>query len=118
MSWNSDDLLVGLAENPQAIARRFERDLGGAHVVLGAVEQGARLLHLLERDRFSLVEQALPLIDDLRQVEREWALFNAVEAAMKSFCACTMSVASTVNSGWPTRTISPGLTNSLVTRPA
>jgi hypothetical protein len=48
----------------------------------------------------------------------ERVLFRPVEAAMKSFCACTMSVASTVNNGWPTVTVSPGLTNSLVTRPA
>ena len=47
----------------------------------------------------------------------ERALFIAVMAAMKSFCACTVSVASTTNSGWPVTTASPGLANSFVTRP-
>jgi len=76
------------------------------------------LLDLLERDGLALVEQALPLVVDLCEVERERVLFSAVEAVMKSFCACTMSVASTVNSGWPSVTMSPGLTKSFVTRPA
>jgi hypothetical protein len=45
-------------------------------------------------------------------------LFKAVVAAMKSFCACTVSAASITNSGWRCVTLSPGRTNSLVTRPA
>ena len=43
----------------------------------------------------------------------ERALFSAVEAVMKSFCACTMSVASIVNSGWPTVTDLAGLDEKL-----
>src|SRR5262249_10885644 len=64
------DLLVGLAENAQPIARRLQRDLGGAHVVLGGIERGARVLHLFQRHRLPLIKEALTLIDDLRQVER------------------------------------------------
>ena len=43
----------------------------------------------------------------------ERALFSAEIAAMKSFCACTMSVASMVNSGWPAATLSPGRAEQL-----
>src|SRR5215470_12553692 len=39
------------------------------------------------------------------------ALFSEAMAAMKSFFACTMSVASTVNRGWPAVTMSPGFEN-------
>ena len=52
------------------------------------------------------------------KLSAERALFKAVAAEMKSFCACTMSAAWTVNSGCPTVTVSPGLTNSLMTLPA
>ena len=68
------DLLVALAEKAQPIARRLQRDLGRTHVVFGGVERGASVLHLLERNRLPLIEQALPLIDDLRQVERRAGL--------------------------------------------
>ena len=66
---------------------------GGAHVVFGGVERGLGLLHFLERDGLALVQSRrcrLSLICARLSVER--ALFNAVDAAMKSFCACTMSV--------------------------
>src|SRR5215831_15307026 len=63
------DLLVGLAENAQPVARRLQRHIGRAHVVFGGIERGAGVLHLFQRHRLSLIEQALALIDDLRQVE-------------------------------------------------
>ena len=47
-----------------------------------------------------------------------YTLFSPDTAPMKSFCACTMSGASTTNSDWPATTMSPGLASSLITRPA
>ena len=64
------DLLVGLAENAQPVARRFQRHIGGAHIVFSGVERALGLLHFLERDGLALVEQALPLVVDLREIER------------------------------------------------
>ena len=72
--WNSVISWLGLAENAQPVARRFQRDIGGAHVVFGGVERALGLLHFLERNGLALVEQALPLVVDLGEIERRAGL--------------------------------------------
>ena len=68
------DLLVGLAENAQPVARGFQRDIGGAHVVFGGVERALGLLDFLERNGLTFVEQTLPLVVDLCEIERRAGL--------------------------------------------
>ena len=69
-SWNSTISSIGLAENAQPAARRLQRHLAGTHVVLGGIERGAGVLHFLERHRLAFEQQALPIVDDQRQVAR------------------------------------------------
>ena len=107
------DFLIALAEDAQPIARGFERDLGGAHIVLRGIQRRLRALHFLERNRFAFVEQRCRLSMIWARLSFERALLSAVEAVMKSFCACTMSVASTANNGWPTRDDVAGLREQL-----
>src|SRR4029453_6211023 len=79
------DLLIGLAENAQPVARRLQRNFGGAKVIFRGFERGARVLHLFEGYRLSLIEQALTLFDDFGQVLRRARLVQGRGSRNKIF---------------------------------
>ena len=116
--WNSVISWSVLPRIRSRLCAGFERDLGRAQVVLGGIEHGTRVLHLLERDRFAVIEQPLALVVDLRQIERGPRLVERGRGRDEVVLRLHHVGGFDSEQRLSHDTVSPGLTNSFVTRPA
>ena len=76
-SWKVAIAVVVEAENLQLVARRFQRGLRRAHVVLRLDQGGLRLLIILQRHRLALEQILGAGVLQLRQIERRLGLVQA-----------------------------------------